>query len=299
MASVPVFLKLEGFNFSGSIKLKPARYMIEQLESRNLIQPGKNTIIESSSGNLAKALALVCLIKGYAFKAVLDVNVAPDVVGWLKAYGADFVIIDKRDANGGYLNSRIEYIKEAIGIDSSLVWLNQYANTDNPDSHFNTTAREIIEQFPDPDYIFVGTGTTGTIAGIAKYFKLYHPRTKLIGVDAVGSVTFGSKASKRFIPGIGTSRRPEISPAIDDSAIDDVVWVDEQIGIQMCHRLLKQYGLFCGGSTGSVIAGVLSYADRFHADDTIIALSPDNGDKYLNTIYSMDWVNNTYGFNFS
>lgn len=293
---LPVFLKLEGFNLSGSIKLKPAAYMIEQMEEKGIIHPQRNSIIESSSGNLAKALAQICHSKGYKFTAVVDANTTKEVLDWLALFKAKVIIISEPDENGGYLLSRIKWIQEIINEDPDCVWVNQYANTDNIDAHYYTTAREIISYFPDPDYIFVGAGTTGTLGGIVKYFGEFHPTTKIVAVDAVGSVTFSQKPSPRYIPGIGTSRRPEIAGQLDRSKLHDIVWVDEADAIKNCYRLLNDYSVPFGGSTGSVVAGMLSYVNKFEQGDTVICISPDFGTKYLDTVYNPQWVKSKFNF---
>ena len=293
---IPAFLKLEGFNLSGSIKLKPAIYMIEQLEAKGIIQLKRNSIIESSSGNLAKALAQICHAKGYKFTAVVDKNTAKEVLDWLNLFSADTIIIEEPDANGGYLESRIKRIKEFISNDPNCIWVNQYANSDNVDSHYLTTAREIITDFPDPDYVFVGAGTTGTLGGIIKFFNEFHPTTKVIAVDAVGSVTFSKPPSPRFIPGIGTSRTPEIAEQLDKRKLHDIIWVSEADGIKTCYRLLNDYSVPFGGSTGSVVAGMLTYANKFKQGDTVICISPDFGHKYMDTIYNPEWVENKFHF---
>lgn len=293
---IPVFLKLEGFNLSGSIKLKAAVYMIEQMEAKGIIHPEINSIIESSSGNLAKALAQICHAKGYKFTAVVDANTTKEVLDWLNLFNATIIIIQEPDTNGGYLESRIKRIKEIISQDPNCVWVNQYANTDNVDAHYYTTAREIITDFPDPDYVFVGAGTTGTLGGIVKYFSEFHPTTKVIAVDAVGSVTFSKPPSPRYIPGIGTSRVPEIALQLDKKKLHDIVWVDESEAVKTCYRLLHDYSVPFGGSTGSVIAGMLTYANKFKQDDTIICISPDFGTKYLDTVYNPEWVKSKFHF---
>ena len=293
---VPVFLKLEGFNLSGSIKLKPAIFMIQQMEAKGIIHPKLNSIIESSSGNLAKALAQICHSKGYKFTAVVDQNTTKEVLDWLSLFNAETIVIIEPDANGGYLESRIKKIKEIISKDPNCVWINQYANTDNVDSHYYTTAREIIADFPDPDYVFVGAGTTGTLGGIVKFFSEFHPTTKIVAVDAAGSVTFSKPPSPRFIPGIGTSRKPEISEQLDKKKLHDIIWVSEEKGIKTCYRLLNDYSILVGGSTGSVVAGMLTYANRFNQGDIVICISPDFGHKYMDTVYNPSWVENKFHF---
>jgi cysteine synthase A len=129
--------------------------------------------------------------------------------------------------------------------------------------------------------------------GLAEVFAVRSSRTQIIGVEPEGSVTFDQRQTgSRLIPGIGTSRRPEIA---DAEYLDRIVYISEVDAVRMCHRLAKRNGLLLGGSSGSVMAAVAADSRQFDADSMILAISPDLGDKYLDTIYSPEWVNATYG----
>lgn len=286
-AGSEVFLKLEGLNVAGSIKLKPARAMIDDLERRGLIVPGVHGIIESSSGSLGVALSMVCRVKGYSFTCVTDPNISPTSERLMRAYGAEVVVIRERDAHGGYLGSRLGYIANRLRADPRHVWPNQYANHANPSAHYSSTAAEIHRQFPDLDYLFIGAGTTGTLGGCARYFAERCPRTKIVAVDVAGSVTFGRPAARRWIPGLGTSRRPEITSMFN---VSDVVIVSERETVRMCHRVLDRYGLLIGGSTGTVLAAVERYTSAVPAKATVVAISPDFGDRYVSTVFDDRWL---------
>lgn len=294
----PIFLKLDGLNFAGSIKLKPAFYIINELEKKGEIIPGVHTIIESSSGNLAVALAMICHSKGYAFIAVVDPNTSADVIKLLKVYNANVIVEVKHDLNGGYLGARIDTIKRLIRTEKNYFWINQYANQDNTMSHYHSTAKEIFSVFnpavqrPFPSHIFVGSSTTGTLNGIMKFFSEVSPDTKIIAVEPEGSVTFSDNLKTRYIPGIGASRAPELSRKTDHQNLHDIVWIKETDTISMCNRLLGDYSLLLGGSTGSVVAAILSYKDRLNETDTVIGISPDFGQKYLDTVYNQHWLQN-------
>jgi cysteine synthase A len=282
-----IFLKLEGFNPAGSIKIKPAISMLEALEEKKEISPGRTHIIESSSGNLGVAVSLACLIKGYSFTCVSDPNISSKNKQYIELFGADIIIVKNKDKNGGYLNNRINLIKKLVEDNDNFFWLNQYANHENKNAHYLSTAPAIFESFPEIDYLFVGTGTTGTLMGCAEYIKDNNLNTKIIAVDPVGSVTFNFPASKRYIPGLGTSRKPEL---VDQTLIDDIILVKEKDTIKMCRKLLRKKGLLVGGSTGSVLAGIKAYADKLSTANNIMAISPDFGDRYLDTIYNDQWV---------
>ncbi|CAO3439369.1 2,3-diaminopropionate biosynthesis protein SbnA [Azospirillum doebereinerae] len=290
-----LFLKLEGFNVTGSIKIKPAMFMINDLERRGLLEPGRSTVIESSSGNLGIALALVCALRGYAFICVSDPNLSPTNRRSIEAYGGRVVVVDRRDPQGGYLASRIEYIREELARNPGHVWVNQYANPANRQAHADWTAMEILNEIPRISHLYVGAGTTGTLMGLTRRFAELSPDTKIVAVEPEGSVTFDStRTGRRLIPGIGTSRRPELA---DPSGLDRIVYVSEIDTIRMCHRMARRHGLLLGGSTGSVLAAVAADAGRFDAGSTVVAISPDLGDKYLETIFSPEWVQDSYGMN--
>ncbi len=286
-----LFLKLEGVNLSGSIKIKPAIEMVESLEAKGKLDPAKNTIIESSSGSLGIALSIVCKIKGYKFICISDPNINEISKKYINLYGGDLIIVEKRDENGGFLNTRIRLIKKLVSQNPNMVWLNQYASLHNVNSHFGKTAVEIFESINNIDLLFVGVGTSGTLMGCAKYILENKLNTRLIAVDAEGSVTFGLPSGKRLIPGLGTSRKPEI---LDPNVIDDLVIVPETQTIGMCREILDKHGLFVGGSTGTVLAAIKAYKNKIPISSKLVAISPDFGDRYLDTIFNDHWVNNNF-----
>jgi hypothetical protein len=172
-----------------------------------------------------------------------------------------------------------------------LVWLNQYANLANIRAHKERTAKAIHRELGEIDALFVGVGTTGTLMGCLEYFSENSPRTRVVAVDAVGSVTFGGSPAPRFIPGLGTSRRPEI---FTDSDAFEKVHIEEIDAIATCRMLAARYGLLVGGSTGTVLAAVRLLTPTLRSCRRIVAISPDMGDKYLDTVYSDTWVAERY-----
>jgi len=282
-----VFLKLEGFNVTGSIKVKTAIALVEDLERRGIAKPNETVIVESSSGNLGIALSLVCAIKGYKFICVADPNVNRANIRGMEAYGAKVVIVEDRDSTGGFLESRFKVIDRILHTEPNAVWVNQYANVANKDAHAAQTANEIARQFDKVDWVFVGAGTTGTLGGTSERLRQLFPDIRIIGVEPVGSVTFGGAPKKRYIPGIGTSRRPELA---DLANPDQVVAIEEHRTVEACVSFVRDYHLLIGGSTGTVLAAVEQLARQFAPGDTIVAISADLGEKYLDTVYDPDWV---------
>ncbi|UPK08193.1 2,3-diaminopropionate biosynthesis protein SbnA [Bradyrhizobium sp. 170] len=285
-----VHVKLEGLNLGGSIKIKTALGLIEEAEQSGMIKPD-TIIIESSSGNLGVALAMVCADRGYPFECVVDPNASRTNIEIMKALGATVFVVQERDENGGFLASRIRFIKRKMKEDRRYFWTNQYQNAANPLIHERSTATEIAQAFPRLDYLFVGAGTTGTLMGCAGYFRKHQPDTKIVAVDSVGSVTFGGPPGPRHISGLGTSRVPEIC---DRSLVHDVVMIPEAKTVELCRRIARRHGVLFGGSTGTVLAAVEHYTSRLPADASVVVVSPDNGEKYLDTIYSDEWVRDRF-----
>jgi 2,3-diaminopropionate biosynthesis protein SbnA len=284
-----VFLKLEGFHITGSIKIKTAIGLVEDLERRGLARPNETVIIESSSGNLGLALSLVCAIKGYKFICVTDPNATRANIRGMELYGAEVIVVEERDPVGGFLGSRLKKIDQILQSKPNTVWLNQYANIANKNVHAEQTANEIAREFGKVDWVFVGTGTTGTIAGISERLRHEFPSIKVVAVEPAGSVTFGGAPGKRNIPGIGTSVRPKLA---DLANPDKVVTVNEERTVEACLSFVRDYHLLVGGSTGTVLAAVQQLAPEFKLGDTIVAISADLGEKYLDTIYDPAWVEN-------
>jgi cysteine synthase A len=286
-----LYLKVEGVNPAGSIKLKPAISMIEDAERCGHLTTG-GRIIESSSGSLGIALAMVAASKGYTFTCVVDPNIAEHSLQTILALGAHVARVDQPDCNGGYLGTRLARVQTELEADPALVWLNQYANPANPAAHDAGTAAAILREFDRVDYLFVGAGTTGTLMGCVKHFRKHSPNTKIVAVDSVGSVTFGGKSAPRFIPGLGASRR---SPLFRPDAADSHVQVPEADSVRACRHLAKLYGFLAGGSTGSILAAIATVRAEIPVGSRVVALSPDMGERYLRTIYSDSWVLDTYG----
>ncbi|WP_086852708.1 2,3-diaminopropionate biosynthesis protein SbnA [Amycolatopsis kentuckyensis] len=284
---VPLFLKCEGFNFARSIKLKAATEMVEGAERRGVLRPGM-TIVESSSGNLGVALSMLAASRGYRFVCVTDARCTLSSRRMMQALGAEVHVITEPKADGGFLAARIDHVQELCAADPGVVWLNQYGNPDNSGAHYRTTGPEILAAFPGVEVVFIGAGTTGTLMGCARYLRDRRQNAWVVAVDVVGSVNFGGPAGVRMIPGLGTGMRPE---QLDESVVDDVVIVDERETVATC-RELAAHGFVFGGSTGTVVAGARRWLARNRpgGDVTAVAIAPDLGESYLDSVYNDDWV---------
>ncbi|KAA5830652.1 2,3-diaminopropionate biosynthesis protein SbnA [Saccharopolyspora hirsuta] len=284
---IPLYLKCEGFNFAGSIKLKAARAMVAAARRSGRLRPD-SILVESSSGNLGVALSVIAASQGFRFVCVTDTRCNLATRQLMEALGTHVHTITEPLPEGGFLGARLAHVRQLCEGDSRYVWLNQHANEDNWAAHYRVTAPAIARAFPALDVLFTGAGTTGTLMGCARYFKQFRPATRIVAVDSVGSVTFGGPERPRMIPGLGAGIRP---PLLDESYVDDVVHVDETDTADTCHRLAGGGFLF-GGSTGTVVSGAARWLAEHAAgrETTAVAIAPDLGERYLDTLYQNTWV---------
>ncbi|MEV4920153.1 2,3-diaminopropionate biosynthesis protein SbnA [Streptomyces tirandamycinicus] len=286
-----LFLKCEGFNFAGSIKLKAAIEMVEAAE-RDGVLTRDSILVESSSGNLGVALSMIAASKGYKFLCVTDSRCNLTTRLMMEALGSQVHVIASQESSGSFLGARIDYLRALCASDRRYVWLSQYTNPGNWRAHYRRTAPEIARRFPELDTLFVGAGTTGTLMGCARFFRDWHRPVRIVAVDSVGSVTFGGEAGRRMIPGLGMSIRP---PLLDESYVDEVIRVEERDTIRTCHRLARRGFLF-GGSTGTVVSGAMGWlAEHGDGPRTAVAIAPDLGERYLDTVYQTNWLQGLYG----
>lgn len=286
-----LLLKCEGFNFAGSIKLKAAAEMVASAE-RDGTLTADSVLVESSSGNLGVALSMIAASKGYRFVCVTDSRCNLTTRLMMEALGGEVHVVTGQEAGGGLLGARLDHVRRLCASDDRYLWLSQYSNPANWRAHFRTTAPEIARSFPRLDVLFVGAGTTGTLMGCARYFRNWHRPVRIVAVDTVGSVAFGGDPGRRMIPGLGMSMRP---PLLDESYVNEVVRVEEADTVRACRRLARSGFLF-GGSTGTVVSGAIDWlAGHGTRDLTAVAIAPDLGERYLDTVYQDNWVQDTYG----
>jgi 2,3-diaminopropionate biosynthesis protein SbnA len=282
-----VFAKLEYMNPGGSMKDRPARFIIEHGLKEGTITPDTH-LIESTSGNLGIALAMITTLYNLKLTCVVDPKISPTNLKILKCLGANVDMVTKPDEHGGYLKTRIKRVNELAGKDQNALWINQYANENNWKSHYYGAGSELVEQLPDNiDYFLAPVSTSGSIMGISRKLRERFLNMKVIAVDAVGSIIFSSPAANRELPGIGASRVPEL---LNKEEIDDVVHVNDYESALGCRRLLETEGIFAGGSSGSIIAALHKLLPSLPNGSRIVTIFPDRGDRYLDLVYDDEWL---------
>ena len=268
--NVRIFAKLEGNNPGGSVKDRPAYRMIMAAEQAGLLGNGR-TILEPTSGNTGIALAMIGAAKGYAVKLCMPGCVSIERQRILEALGAEVELSPSNEGTDG----AIRLAHKLAGESPDKYYMpNQFVNEANILAHYETTGPEILEQTGGRIDAFVtGMGTTGTLMGISRFFKEYHPDTRVIGVEPpIGHRIQGLKNMHEAI-------RPEI---YNRDMLDDKITVNDEEAFETTRRLATEEGIFVGMSSGASVAGAIKIAENM-THGTIVALLPDRGDRYLST----------------
>ncbi len=260
--------KLEGNNPAGSVKDRPALCMIVEAEKRGEIKPGDN-LVEATSGNTGIALAMVAAMKGYNLKLIMPENMSLERRASMQAFGAELILVTAEEGMEGARDLALQMEAEGKG-----KVLDQFANPDNPLSHYKTTGPEIWKDTEGKVTHFVSSmGTTGTIMGTSQYLKEKNPDIQIIGVEP-------SEGSK--IPGIRKWPQEYIPSIFDASAVDEVIEVTQQESEDMMRSLGKEEGIFCGVSSGGAMVAALKLSQQVE-NAVIVSIVCDRGDRYLST----------------
>ncbi len=287
--------KVEYFNPGGSVKDRIGITIIEDAERKGLLKPG-GTIVESTSGNTGVGLAIAAAIKGYKCVFVMPDKMSEEKIRVLRAYGAR-VIVTPTNVEPEDPRSYYSVAKQVVAETPNSILGNQYHNPANPQTHYDSTGPEIWRQTAGKIDVFVaGMGTGGTITGVGKFLKEMNPKIQIVGVDPIGSILYDyfytgkmTEANSYKVEGIGEDFIPSV---YDFNYIDDMVKVNDKESLLMTRRLVREEGLFVGGSCGAALAGAIRYAtDRnLDEDKLVVTLLPDSGARYLSKIFDDNWM---------
>jgi cysteine synthase B len=268
--SVRVFGKLEGANPGGSVKDRPAYYMIKRAEVSGELMPGK-IILEATSGNTGIAVAMIGAAKGYRVKLCMPECVSTERQQILRALGADVVLTPAREGTDGSIRKAHQLLESEP---DTYYMPNQFENESNVLAHYETTGPEVLAQTNGEIDVFIaGMGTTGTLMGVKRYLQEKKPQAIVIGVEpGMGHTIQGLKnMTESMVPGI-----------YDPSLLDEKITVEDGEAFETTRLLAANEGIFVGMSSGAAVAGALTIAHRM-TGGTIVVLLPDRGDRYLST----------------
>ena len=290
-----ILVKVEFFNPGGSVKDRIGPAIIAEAERSGRLKPG-GTIVESTSGNTGVGLAIAAAIKGYRTIFVMPDKMSQEKILLLRAFGARVVVTPtavEPDDPRSYYKVADRLVEET----PNAVLANQYHNPENPQAHYDSTGPELWRQTKGRITHFVtGMGTGGTISGTGKYLKEQNPHVKIIGVDPIGSILYELHKSGKYtkaegykVEGIGEDFLPSTT---DLDVVDEIVQVNDKECFLMTRRLVREEGIFGGGSCGAAVSGAVKYAREHNLgqDDVMVVILPDSGSRYLSKIFDDEWM---------
>ena len=293
----PLYAKMETLNPGGSVKDRVGLYIIEQAEKRGELKAG-GTVVEATSGNTGVGLAIASALKGYKTTFVMPDKMSNEKIQLLRSYGARVVItptaVAPEDPRSYY-----EVAKRLARETPNAILANQYHNPDNPKTHELQTGPELWEQTEGRlTDVVIGMGTGGSISGIGRYLKEKNPDIRMVGVDIEGSILKeiwendgitpeGVEATTYKLEGIGEDFLPSTT---DLSVVDEIVRVSDRESFLWTRQLVRQEGIFAGGSSGAALAGALKYCRSLGPERLAVVLFPDAGARYLSKLYDNKWM---------
>ncbi|MDH0569317.1 cysteine synthase CysM [Pseudomonas oleovorans] len=263
-----LLVKLEGNNPAGSVKDRPALSMINRAELRGDIQPG-DTLIEATSGNTGIALAMAAAIKGYKMILIMPDNSTAERKWAMTAYGAELILVSKEEGMEGARD-----LAEKLQAEGRGKVLDQFANGDNPEAHYNGTGPEIWRQTGGSVTHFISSmGTTGTIMGTSRYLKEQNPAIQIVGLQPQEGAA---------IPGIRRWPEEYLPKIYQAERVDQIIDMGQAEAEHVMRRLAREEGIFCGVSSGGSVAGMLRLSQQVE-NAVLVAIICDRGDRYLST----------------
>lgn len=280
-----IYLKLEGFNASGSVKARAAKQMVEAAIQRGDVT-AEQSFVEPSSGNLGLALALVSGAKERQCTLVIDPRMTRYSEAIMRAYGANVVCVTQPDKGGSWQGSRLAQAQAIVEEQNAHMFL-QYSNLDNQQAHYETTGVEIVEQLGTvPDVCVVGVSTGGQISGIGRRLK-QEGVCRMVAVDVEGSSIFGGTYHPYYLRGLGLSWWPNNLKA---DYIDAAYRLHEELAFLSAIILARRTGILSGGSAGAILAVAMKEALAVGPEGQVVAIVPERGDRYLEQFYNPEWM---------
>jgi cystathionine beta-synthase len=293
-----VLVKCEHLNPTGSIKDRMAVHILNRAEARGEIKPG-GTIVENTSGNTGQGVAMWACVKGYRCVFTMPDKMSMEKVNMLKSFGAE-VVITPTDVPGDSPQHYVETAKRIARETPNAFYVNQYHNPDNIEAHELSTGPEIWEDTGGKFDVFVaGAGTGGTLSGVARFLKKKAPHVRVVGVDPIGSVHYHYFYTRTMptphvykVEGIGEDI---LCQAMDYSVVDEFHQTNDKEAFTMARRLVREEGIFCGGSSGCNVHIAVKLAKQLGKGKTIVTVLPDSATRYITKFLQDSWMKD-YGF---
>jgi len=284
--------KAEFLNPGGSVKDRAALYIIQEAEEKGLLKPG-GTVVEGTAGNTGIGLAHICNAKGYKCLIVIPDTQSQEKIDALRTLGAEVrpvPAVPYKDPNN--------YVKLSGRLASEMenaIWANQFDNLANRRAHYETTGPEIWQQTDGKvDAWITSTGTGGTLAGVAMYLKEKNPAIKTVLADPMGSALYSyiktgetTSVGNSITEGIGNSR---VTANMEGAPIDDAIRIEDPECVNFVYRLLREEGIFVGGSTGINVAAAVALAKQLGPGHTIVTILCDSGGRYQSRLFNQEWL---------
>lgn len=284
--------KAEFLNPGGSVKDRAARGILEDAERKGLMKPG-GTLVEGTAGNTGIGFVHLCNARGYRCMIVMPDNQSPEKAALLRTLGAEVQVVKAvpfSDPN------HYQKLAARVALDLGAVWGNQFDNTANRDAHYQTTGPEIWQQTDGAVDAFVcATGTGGTMGGVSRYLKEQDPKVRCVLADPMGSALYRwvktgrleATGSSVVTEGIGIGR---VTANLADSPIDDAVQIEDAEVVRTAYRLLREEGLFLGGTSGVNVAAAVRVARTLGPGHSVVTILCDGGHNYLSRFYNPQWL---------
>jgi len=292
-----VYAKCEFMNPAGSIKDRMAWHIIRRAEEQGLLKPG-GTIVENTSGNTGAGAAMAAAARGYRAVFTMPDKMSQEKIDALRAFGAE-VIITPTDVPGDSPDHYVNVAKRVASETPGAFYMDQYHSQWNIEAHEMSTGPELYEQSQSAwgrqaDAIVVGAGTGGTISGIGRYFKKQQAETLIVGVDPLGSVHYSifktGEASTPYVYKVEGLGEDIVCRAFDPSVVDEMHQVSDYECFTVARRLIREEGLYCGGSSGGMVHIAIEVAKRLGEGKTVIAVCPDSAGRYITKYLKDDWM---------